>query len=290
MVVSEQKKAILVRLVAKKGNPMLRVKSLKRFATLISICALPLALSHCAHKNTVPFLEDKSQPNIAKVNTTQVTQVVLAGHMHVNLNTQLHHPHLSFRIPKAHAAYTNIRIENHTLYINNTRNSAMPTHYNLTIGKHLHLLSLHGNVSVNARQLNTKQLTIIDASGGRVSLNGQIDAQRIYASQHSHLSIAWVDSPLLVVYANDHAHLNLAGVTKEFYIHLAGNSQLNAQYLRAASVTISSTGISQAKLMPLYSFQGFAHEGSIVYLYHHPKHQNKYTWEAANIFMKSYRP
>jgi|GEM_PF-3382505 len=268
---------------------MLRVKNFKRLTTLISVCALPLLLSHCA-RNPVPMLTNKSKASIAKVNTSQVDRIVLNGHMHINLNTKLHHPELTFRIPHAHTVYANIHIKHHTLYINNRLNNNMPNHYNLTVGKHVRLLELHGNVSVTAHHLDTKELTIIDASGGRVNLDGQIDAQRIYASQHSRLAVAWVNSPLLVVYANDHAHLKLAGATKEFFVHQTDQALLNAQFLRANTVTISSNGQSIARLMPLNSFQGFAHQDSTIYLYHRPTHQNKHTWARANIFMKSFRP
>jgi lipopolysaccharide export system protein LptC len=149
---------------------------------------------------------------------------------------------------------------------------------------------LRGDVAVSSEHIDTNKLTVIDASSANVNLNGQMDIGRIYANQSSHLSMTWVDSPSLVLYANDHAHVKLAGVAKEFYIHLADNALLDAQYLRANSVTISSNDSSQARLMPLFSFQGFAHQNSTVYLYHQPLHQNKHTWEGANIFMKSYRP
>ena len=265
------------------------LNTIKHLSTLICITALPAFLSHCAHK---PIPEPTADnPLILKtVDTTHVTAVVLTGHMHVNLNTQLNHPHLSFEIPKNDIDNTNINIKNNTLYINNTNDRDLPTTYQLTLGTQLNALSLYGNVSVDAHRLDANQLTIVDASAGKVKLNGQIDIQRIDANKNSQLSIAWVDSPQLVVYANEQAHVNLAGVAKEFYIHLAGNALLNAQYLRANSTTISSNDASQADLMPLFSFQGFAHQNSTIYLYHQPEHQNIHTWDMANIFMKSYRP
>lgn len=269
---------------------MLRLTALKRLTTLLSICTMPFVLAHCASQKQVPFPAAPTDRGTAVVNTSKVTRVVLSGHMHINLNTRLHRQHLTFKLPLGQSADRDVQIIGHTLYINNTHDSNMPNHFNLTIGKHLNVLSLHGNVSVDAQKLDTKQLTIIDASGGRVNLNGRIDVQRIYASQHSHLNITWVDSPVLVLYGNDHAHVNLAGNTKEFFIHLTGSAELDAQYLRAGAVTISSNAYSQSHLMPLNSFQGFAHQGSTVYLYHHPKHMNSHTWGAGNIFMQSYRP
>lgn len=269
---------------------MLRFSTFKRLLTLFGVSALPLLLSHCTHHRPIPVPVDDKKIVVETVDTTHVTSVVLTGHMHVNINTQLNHPHLSFSIPKYDIDQTNIIIKNGTLYINNTNNHVLPTHYQLTLGTHLTSLSLNGDVAVSSQHLDAKKLTVIDASGGHVDLNGQMDIQRIYASQFSHLSVTWVDSPQLVLYANDHAHVKLAGVAKEFYIHLAGNALLDAQYLRASSVTISSNDFSQAHLMPLFSFQGFAHQNSTVYLYHQPLHRNTHTWEMANIFMKTYRP
>jgi hypothetical protein len=268
---------------------MLRLGSTKQIPTLLCLSALPFLLSHCTHHTPTPT--PMSNPmTLESVDTTHVTSVVLIGHMHVNLSTQLQHDHLSFTIPKNDIDHTQISIHNGTLFIDNTHNRSMPTHYQLTIGSTLNELSVHGDVSVSSEHLDTQKLHIIDASNGEVNLKGQMDIQRIDATEHSHLSIAWVNSPKLVILADKDAQVTLAGIAKEVYIHLDGNASLDAQYLRSNAITISSYHTSQANLMPLDSFQGFAHDSSTVYLFHKPTFMNQHTFEMGNIFMKTYRP
>ena len=118
--------------------------TMKSILQLSAVALLPLALSHCASHRMIPFPETPNNPDLATVNTSDVTKLfflAICGKPCHKTQSQ----HLSFQMP-SDAASSYVYIKNHTLYIRSDHHG-MPRHYNLTIGKHLNLLSTHGNVS-----------------------------------------------------------------------------------------------------------------------------------------------
>ena len=279
---------------------MLRSLSLNRILSTLALCIATLLLSHCAFikssmnsaNGDIDQYVIHTHPNsaVTHIDTSHITQVIAHGNMHINLRSTQQKSDLSFRLTKHEAMATFLKIHNHTLYIHNRLDHPAPRQFQLTVNKPLRLLSVHGNVSVNVHNLHTKALTVIDASGGKVTLNGMIDLQRLYASQHSNLQVTWVKSPKLVIYADDHAHISLAGIANRMYAHLTGRAHLDAQYLRTGAATVSTIDTSTANIFALNSLQAFAHNQSQINLFHAPTYKNQHTWQQAEVFMRSYRP
>ena len=263
--------------------------------SVVGILALPLLLTHCRATNmptpfpAAPDITPK-HPTMTVVKTSHINRISMSGNVRLILSTQPNHQNLIFRIPSDHPSQPYVSTKGHTLTIKNDSDTKHPLVMHLVIGSRLHLLTVDGTASVVSTNLHTKNLTVVDSSSGLVDLRGMLDLRTLYASGGSRFSALWVNSPKLIIHGDDQAHIHLAGTTKALFARTTGSTRLDAQALRANTITINSTDQSQAKLLPIFSFQGFAHDQSILYLYHKPPHMNRHTWDMGNIFMASYRP
>lgn len=122
-------------------------------------------------------------------------------------------------------------------------------------------LNLSNAANVAGECIQSRCLTIFDASCGDLCLRGHIALNKLISTESGDIDLEWVDSNAVEVIANKGAHIHLAGRANHLYAQLADTVHLDTQYLRAKSAWVKAGDAAQVDILSSKSLNAFA-EGS----------------------------
>lgn len=150
-------------------------------------------------------------------------------------------------------------------------------------GRDLNQLTLSGSASVAGVSLQSRCLSVLDASCGSLCLRGHIVLNKLISTGSGNIDIEWVDGNAVEVVARG-GHIHLAGRADQLYAKLTRSAVLDTQYLRVMSAWVNVEDASQLDVAPLRSLQAFVHDSSTLGYYGAPKLTNITTQDTANVF------
>lgn len=148
----------------------------------------------------------------------------------------------------------------------------------------LNQLSLSNSASVAGECIQSRCLTIFDASCGNLCLRGRIVLNKLVSTESGDIDLEWVDSNSIEIIANHGGHIHLAGRANQLYVQLADSVRLDTQYLRVKSAWVKAGGDAQAEILSSESLNAFAEDSASVRYHRAPKSSYINTEDMANSF------
>jgi hypothetical protein len=151
-------------------------------------------------------------------------------------------------------------------------------HVNLYTKK-LNLKSLYAKdkVDITLHNIASSQLTVQNATAGKVRIVGEADLRRINFTGNGNLAIYWINSPYLEVNANGQGNILLAGVAKTLDAHLSQRVHLFARQLRAEEGFIQTQNQARTEITITNKLSASAKDASVIYYARPVKFLNTYT-------------
>ena len=179
------------------------------------------------------------------------------------------------------------QVRNNTLFIKTVGSISQPVLVTVGINQ-LSRLIVHGNSSVTANNLTSKNLNILTDSAGNINLSGLLSLTDIIAFGKGQINLIWVNSSQLNCQIGGNARVKLAGKAQFLEARLGGNSSLDANYLRAQYITVQAHGRARAELHPDESLKAFAYDQSNIYYDKKPPYYTEFTSGSGNVLQSNW--
>jgi hypothetical protein len=147
----------------------------------------------------------------------------------------------------------------------------------------INFLSVSGSAQVSSRNVRSDGLTIRDAGYGYIHLTGMVDLHKIVNLGNGYVDVSWVNSRNFTLSGFGQSYTRVAGISKNLYARLYGHAGLDATYLRAQNVFVSTQDYANAKVLPIQRLHAFANNQSNIYYYKYPRTKNLSTQEIGNV-------
>lgn len=256
---------------------MLRALFLTLFLSLIYCCTFAGGIEHPATSQMHIILPE------ATLTTDYIKYIQADGHLIIHI-IQNRHAKLDTVTVESNPddADIDMHIEGQTLIIKSDNDADQPIVINIQL-KQLRSLEIAGKTYVSSKSLYSLYLTIISHSQGDIVLAGGINLREIVSDDIGNINVRWIDSHKLTVHGNGEGQITLIGRVYQLDARLCHRTYLDARYLRAQNVWISTTDFAQAKVQPVNALRAFALRFSDIYFYREPARLTRASRDSGNV-------
>lgn len=149
-------------------------------------------------------------------------------------------------------------------------------------------LSTGGTAVVRGDNITSHGLNIVARDQSVIFLRGEMKLSHVQNNTSGSIDLAWVYNSDLLIDGSGSGTIRVAGTADVFTAHLAGSATLDARYLRAHDVYVSTQDYACAKVTPLHSLYAFANDHGAIYYYHKPHLMAGYTRCSGNVLYFPY--
>lgn len=207
------------------------------------------------------------------------SQLIIRGPANVKIAGHQPDSIVKYALPGNHLGTVTIKELHHKLYIT----TKFPTTIDVSLTQDIHYFSDIGQGKVQATNIGYSGLGITLGGDVDMSLHGDIRLKSASVGGNSSLHTYWINNTELKINTFGDAKVFLAGVAKDLDAVAAGDSVIDAKYLRTYNAHVKTEGTSTAAITVWHAMNVYAMNSSTIYYYRDPEFQAVYLDNAGSV-------